>query len=228
MKPPVPFNDAARLAALREYFILDTSAEGAFEEIAGLAAFTCDVPIAMISFVDEARQWFKARIGISEQETPRDVAFCAHTILRTEPLIVDDACVDQRFADSILVTEEPRIRFYAGFPLITREGFALGALCAADRKPRHLTARQQDAMRFLARQVVTLLEMRRLSARLADSLETIAVSRGLRLICLLCLRIREEHEHWLPCEDFFRRHASAHISSGICPDCFDRAVGPLQ
>ncbi|MCX6928790.1 MAG: GAF domain-containing protein [Verrucomicrobia bacterium] len=228
MNAPRPINESGRLAALREYYILDSSAEQAFEEIAGLAAFICDVPIAMISFVDEARQWFKARIGISEQETPRDIAFCAHTILRTDPLIVDDACADLRFASNPLVTEEPRIRFYAGFPLITRDGFALGALCAADRKPRHITDRQQNAMRFLARQIISMLELRRLSARLADALESTAGPSGLSLICLLCRKIRDQTGHWLPSQDFFRQHFNVKLSPAVCDDCFAGEVGKLQ
>jgi GAF domain-containing protein len=222
MSAPTPPNEAGRLAALREYYILDTAAEQAFEDIAALAAFVCDVPIALISFVDEARQWFKSRIGISEQETPRDVAFCAYTIMQPAPLIVDDACADARFENSKLVTNEPRIRFYAGFPLISHTGFALGALCAVDRTPRHISARQQNAMQRLSRQVMALLELRRLSARMAKTLETMECLRGLLLVCFVCQRVRDPQGHWLPPEAFLRRHLEAKVSPGICPDCFGK------
>ena len=154
MKAPIPDNEAERLAALAEYRILDTAAEQAYDDITALAAYLCEVPIAMISLVDASRQWFKSKAGLNEQETPRDVAFCAHAILQSEPLIVRDALKDARFADSALVTREPHIRFYAGFPLFTPEGFALGTLCAIDRKPRQITPEQQTAMAALSRQVM--------------------------------------------------------------------------
>ena len=126
MKAPIPDNEAQRLAALREYHILDTAAEQAYDDITALAAYLCEVPIAMISLVDESRQWFKSKLGLNQQETPRDVAFCAHAILQTEPLIVRDALKDARFADSALVTRSPHIRFYAGFPAGQPGGLCLG------------------------------------------------------------------------------------------------------
>src|SRR5512136_1661049 len=171
MKAPIPENEAQRLAALREYHILDTGHEQAYDDITALAAHLCDVPIAMISLVDESRQWFKSRVGLNRQETPRDVAFCAHAILQSEPLIVRDALKDVRFADNALVTRAPHIRFYAGFPLANPEGYALGTLCAIDRRPRQLTPEQKTAMQALSRQVMALLELRRVSARMAVVLE---------------------------------------------------------
>src|SRR3974390_3407589 len=143
MKAPIPDNEAQRLAALQEYRILDSAAEQAYDDLTALAAYLCEVPIAMISLVDESRQWFKSKVGLNQQETPRDVAFCAHAILQCEPLIVHDALNDSRFADSALVTRDPQIRFYAGFPLSSPEGFALGTICAIDRKPRHITPKQK-------------------------------------------------------------------------------------
>jgi len=186
MKAPLPDNEAQRLATLREYRILDTAAEQAYDDITALAAYLCNVPIAMISLVDESRQWFKSKLGLNRRETPRDVAFCAHAILQSEPLIVRDALKDTRFADSALVTRSPHIRFYAGFPLASPEGFALGTLCAIDRKPRRLSAEQKRAMQALSRQVMALLELRRVSARMAEALEKVKTLRGLLPICAWC------------------------------------------
>src|SRR5271165_7027491 len=125
MKADTPANEAERLAALKEYHILDTAPEQVYDDITALAASICHVPTALISLVDESRQWFKARVGLEERETAREVAFCAHAILKPEPLIVSDATKDERFADSPLVERAPFIRFYAGYPLINPEGFAL-------------------------------------------------------------------------------------------------------
>ena len=222
MKAPIPDNDAQRLAALREYHILDTEAEEAYDDITALAAYVCNVPIAMISLVDESRQWFKSKLGLNEQETPRDVAFCAHAILQTEPLIVRDALKDSRFADSALVTREPHIRFYAGFPLATPEGFALGTFCAIDRKPRQLSASQKTAMQALSRQVMALLELRRVSSRMAAALEKVKTLHGLLPICAWCKRIRDDHGYWSQVEAYIREHTGADFTHGICPECLEK------
>jgi hypothetical protein len=222
MNAPIPDNEAERLAALREYHILDTAAEQAYDDITALAAYLCDVPIAMISLVDESRQWFKSRLGLNERETPRDVAFCAHAILQSDPLIVRDALKDARFADSALVTRSPHIRFYAGFPLATPEGLALGTLCAIDRKPRQLSAEQKRAMQALARQVMALLELRRVSARMAVELEKVKTLHGLLPICAWCKRIRDDHGYWSQVEAYIHAHTGADFTHGICPDCLEK------
>jgi GAF domain-containing protein len=220
MKAPIPENEAQRLAALKEYHILDTAEEQSYDDITALAAYLCDVPITMISLVDESRQWFKSKLGLNERETPRDVAFCAHAILQTEPLIVRDALKDTRFADSALVTSSPHIRFYAGFPLATPEGFALGTLCAIDRRPRKLSAEQKQAMQALSRQVMALLELRRISARLAQVLENVKALRGLLPICAWCKRIRDDKGYWSQVEAYVHTHTGADFTHGICPECF--------
>jgi diguanylate cyclase (GGDEF)-like protein/PAS domain S-box-containing protein len=158
---PLPTHEAARIKALHQYKILDTSAEQAYDDLTRLAAHICDTPTALISLVDSDRQWFKSKVGLEASETCRDVAFCAHTILQPYLFIVPDACQDARFWNNPLVTSEPKIRFYAGVPLITPEDLALGTLCVIDYIPRSLSAPQQEALQTLGRQVMTQLELRR-------------------------------------------------------------------
>ncbi len=152
--------ESERLAALRAYEILDTLPEQQFDDIVTLAASICETPIALVTLVDETRQWFKARRGLAAPEAPREVAFCAHAILMDEVFEVRDAAADQRFADNPLVTGEPHIRFYAGAPMITAAGLPLGTVCVIDRQPRNLTPQQKTALQALARHVVALLELR--------------------------------------------------------------------
>jgi GAF domain-containing protein len=222
MKPPLPPNEAQRLAALRSYQVLDTAGEQAYDDITVLAAYICEVPVAMISLVDESRQWFKSKLGLNQHETPRDVAFCAHAILRQEPLIVNDAFEDKRFVNNVLVTHAPHIRFYAGFPLIDRDGFALGTLCAIDRKPRELTPGQHRAMLALARQVMALLELQRASAQLAEGLERVKTLHGLLPICAWCKRIRDDSGYWSKVEAYISAHSEAAFTHGICPECLEK------
>lgn len=142
-KPATPANEAQRLQALRSYDILDTPPERDFDDLVAIAAAVCDVPIALVSLIDEQRQWFKARLGLAAAQTPRELAFCAHAILSPDrPLIVPDARDDARFADNPLVRDDPNIRFYAGAPLVTPGGEALGTLCVIDTRPRELQERQ--------------------------------------------------------------------------------------
>ncbi len=164
---PLPANETLRRAALENYAVLDTPPEQAYDDLARIAAQICGAPICLVSLVDEARQWFKARVGIEAVETPRDVAFCAHAILQRDVFEVPDARLDPRFADNPLVTAAPSIRFYAGAPLVTPDNFALGTLCVIDRKPRRLNETQREGLAALSRQVVAQLELRRNLASLS-------------------------------------------------------------
>ncbi len=164
---PLYHDEAARLAVLREYGVLDSLPEPQFDDIAFLASYICGAPIALVSLVDEDRQWFKAKVGIDVAETSRDVAFCAHAILHPSDLfVVPDALADRRFATNPLVREEPHIRFYAGAPLVSPEGMPLGTLCVFDHVPRMLSEAQTRALGALAREVVIHLELRRALAAL--------------------------------------------------------------
>src|SRR4051812_12962156 len=161
MDDPAARDESARLRALQRYEILDTPPERPFDDLATLAARLCDAPIALVSFVAGDRQWFKARLGIDVDGSPRDISFCAHAIEQDDVFVVADAEKDARFAENPLVTGPPNIRFYAGAPLETVDGHALGTLCVIDRVPRDLTGAQLEGLRALARQVVSQLELRR-------------------------------------------------------------------
>ena len=154
-------SDAVRVEALEKYAIHDTEPEQAFDDLTLLASYVCKTPIALISLVDENRQWFKSKIGIAASETPRQVAFCSVAIQQSDVMVVPDTLQDERFRDNPLVTSDPRIRFYAGAPLINEDGFALGTLCVIDQKPREITPDQKEALQALSRLVLGQLEFRR-------------------------------------------------------------------
>ena len=177
--PMMSSNDGARVDALQKYAILDSEPEQAFDDLTLLASYVCKTPIALISLVDEDRQWFKAKVGISATETSRDIAFCSTAIQQGDVFVVPDALQDERFRTNPLVVSEPSIRFYAGAPLINEDGYALGTLCVIDRTPRVLGSDQETALKALSRLVLMQMEFRRNLLMLKEALSD---------------RTREEHE----------------------------------
>jgi anti-sigma regulatory factor (Ser/Thr protein kinase) len=182
----VVIDEASRLKALQKYRILDTDPEQAFDDLTLLASQVCGTPIALISLVDESRQWFKSRVGLEARETARSASFCAHAIQQHGVFMVPDALEDERFRDNPLVHNEPHIRFYAGAPLVARDGNPLGTLCVIDRVARTLSADQQRALQALQRQAEAQLELRRNLAELSTALDGLERLGGLIPYCSTC------------------------------------------
>jgi GAF domain-containing protein len=243
MKAPIPENDALRLQSLRNYKILDTEPEAAFDDLTRLAAFICGTPIAAVTLVDANRQWFKSKTGLALAGTPRDQAICAHAILGDELFIVADASLDTRFAENELVTGDPGIRFYAGAPLTARDGCKLGTLCVIDQKARELSPEQKEALTMLSRQVMAQLELRRnltelqqslaerdvveeakthLIAELERALEQVNTLTGLLPVCAWCRKVRDDHGYWEELDNYVAEHSTATFSHGVCPECAKR------
>jgi GAF domain-containing protein len=170
MSALAPSTEAARLAALDRYAILDSEPEQSFDDLVILATHICKTPMAMLSLVDDHRQWFKSKVGVQIRETPRDISFCAHAIKQAELFIVPDTLQDARFRENPLVLGEPHVRFYAGAPLINEDGYALGTLCVVDREPRELDEEQQEALLTLGRLALRQMELRKNLQLLKDAL----------------------------------------------------------
>lgn len=176
----IPANEAKRLAVLRSLGLLDTVPEERFDRVTRMAQRLFDVPIALVSLVDEDRQWFKSRQGLAAAETPRSVAFCSHTILQDDVMVVEDTRLDARFADNPLVSGEPNIRFYAGAPIIGPDGMALGTLCVIDREPRSMDEADQRTLEDLAELIGDEIAVTALA--IADELTGLSNRRGMELL----------------------------------------------
>jgi len=189
-KPDIPKDEKARLKTLRSLNILDTASEERFDRLTRMAKRMFDVPIALVSLVDENRQWFKSCIGLNVSETPRDISFCGHAILGEELFIIPDATKDERFSDNPLVIKEPHIRFYAGYPLRFTDGSRLGTLCIIDQKPRNLNDDDFEALKDLASTAER--ELAAIQLATLDELTNIPNRRGFMMISQhslnLCVR----------------------------------------
>lgn len=208
--------ERGRLRTLEAYRILETSTEKTFDDLARLAATICETPIALITLVDEKRQWFKSNYGLDLKETPREVSFCAHAIHELGLFEVPDASLDSRFAENPMVTGDPNIRFYAGAPLVVSNGQALGTLCVIDQKPKELTGLQAEAMRVLGQSVVTQLELRR-------ALDTLTSLEKIVPLCAWCRNIKQADGTWVDLHEFVL--SSETVTHGMCPTCFANNLG---
>ena len=219
MPASIPYTETERLAELRRYNILDTAPEDEFDHLTALASYICDTPIALISLVDESRQWFKSKVGLEVSETPRDMAFCAHAILEDQIIVVEDAREDSRCADNELVTADPSIRFYAGAPISTPDGHKLGTLCVIDRQPRKLKPAQLQALSQLRAQADALFTLRYTQCHLENALKQIKILDGLLPICSYCKNVRDENGYWRGVEAYIRKRSEADFSHCICESC---------
>ena len=246
---PIPDREADRLNSLRGYQILDTCPEDRFDDLTRLAASICRTPIALVSLVDQDRQWFKSKVGLETSQTPREIAFCAHAIMSHDLLVVPDASQDPRFAANPLVTGEPHIRLYAGAPLTAPDGHHLGALCVIDREPRELRGEQLESLRILSRQVMAQVTLRKnlqdlkIALRQRDELEddmtklieelqsakaTIQTLERMIPMCAWCKRVRDECGCWENVETYIARLSGTYTTSSICPDCLQKNFGDLS
>ena len=166
----LPKDEAQRLNALHAYQILDTLPEEDYDNITRIASMICQTPISLITLIDNQRQWFKSSHGLELSETPKNIAFCSHALLRpNEPMVINNALNDERFSDNPLAVESPQVIFYAGIPLVNSEGYALGSLCVMDNKPREISDEQLAALKALSNQVIKLLELRKANLLLKNT-----------------------------------------------------------
>lgn len=223
---PIMNTPAQREAALRQYEIMDTEPEQAFDDLTLLTSVICRTPIALVSLLDTRRQWFKSNIGMDARETPIEQAFCAHAIEQEGVFLVPDATLDERFRRNPAVTADPHIRFYAGAPLVSPEGISLGTLCAIDRVPRELSAEQIEALAALSRQVMRTMELRRTVKALQITLSEIAAAereiatlQDILPMCSSCRKVRDDSDYWHHVEDYLSNHSDLRFSHGVCPTC---------
>lgn len=234
MPHPIPHNEEQRLIELEHYQILDTMPEREYDDIAALAARVCGTQMSTVALLDSDRKWHKAKFGVAAESVPREISICAHTVMGTAPLIVDDTLEHEVFRSVGMVTNPPHVRFCAGVPLINPGGYALGTICVIDKQPHHLNDTQRSSLSALARNVVTLLELRRASlaldlalAQKQAALDDVELLSGLLPICCECKSIRDDKDYWHKLESWFSQHSEVSFSHGYCPECQDKALQEL-
>lgn len=232
---PLPNWEQARLAALRRYNILDTPEEAEFDDLTKIIACVFQAPIAVVNFIDDDRQWFKSEVGLGTRETPLDVSICKFALFEEELMVVPDTTLDSRFKNNPLVTGEPFLRFYAGSLLKSSDGLPLGTLCVLDHKPRQISEFEKQALSALARQVMTMLELRLATAELARRNAELVSARSeihtlekLLPICSKCKKIRKEDDSWIPIETFLCDHLETEMTHGLCPICVEGYLNNLH
>jgi GAF domain-containing protein len=226
MPAPIPVDEALRLKALRSYAVLDSEPDAAFDDITRLAASICGTTISLVSFVDEDRQWFLSRHGTELRQTDRCLAFCAHAIFEEELFEVPDARADSRFADNPLVTEDPKIRFYAGALLTSPDGQNLGTLCVIDSAPRTLTDDQRASLLALARQVSRLLDGLVVRRQLASALAALDAFDRQLPVCVVCDGLTFK-DKTMTLRTFVESHTPARFHPTVCAQCIPQyAVEP--
>lgn len=237
---PGPDNEPARLDALYQHRMLDTPPEQMLDDLSVLAAQICETPIALITLLDADRQWFKSKLGLNLNETSRDLSFCTYTVLKPESIFtIPDLTRDERFANHPFVSSYPRIRFYAGAPIVVSGGYALGAIEVLDRTPRHLNGEQLSVLKILGRQSAALFELRKHRLDLAQStserrkleealceteeryshLAAHPALSGIIPICSGCKKIRDERGAWHPVEIYIQERTGARFTHTICQEC---------
>ena len=210
MKSPIPEDERDRLDAVELYDLIERGSDRILNDLTRLAAAICETPISLVTFVREDRQDHMAGTGMELGSTSRDEAFCAHALDLDDLLVVEDATVDERFADNPFVVDDPSIRFYAGAPLRMPGEHTLGTLCVIDKQPRQLNTSRRDALRILRDTIVTHLELKR--AR-----EDIKAIRSLLPMCAWCRSIRTPDDRWVPIHEYVSD--TQPVSHGICPIC---------
>jgi len=218
---PLHRQERERLEALRQYRILDTSPERGFDDITYLASALCATPIAVVTFIDKDRQWFKSRIGLTVPQTARSISICAYTILQHSIMVVPDLTSDQRFADNPMVTGTPDLRFYAGVPVFSRHGFPLGTVAVMDRTTRTLTVGQEESLRAISRLASSMLELRRVNGELIAAQDAMNLYSEILPVCSSCRKVKSEDGEWVILEHYVKDHLHD-TSQGICPDCANR------
>jgi len=224
--PKLPKNEIERLIALKQYQILDTTSELLFDDITKLASKICGTPIALITLLDENRQWFKSAIGLDATETPRNISFCGHAILGDDIFEISNALDDERFFDNPLVTEQPNIRFYAGMPLITENGYGLGTLCVIDQTARQLSEDQRESLRILGRQVVAQIEHRMSMLKIEEMTELLESTGRMAKVGGWILDLRTMHIQWT--KEVYSIHELEVTEPPSVEDCFKHYTPEFQ